>query len=301
MRAKSINEKLSVNNNPQKLYENMQQAKAILKKHGLTKENETFQKLRELLGNNLGAIGKLTKWIFDDGHSFENVKDAYELWDENRNLGINLQSKDIKKPEDIHDLVAQKSSSKRAKQFIDKIPKRLRSKLVDDDIINMLERNVDDNIKRPLIKWLEKLNRYLDDPDNRRFKEDLRGKINQLKNHSAQGIKNKIKTNNLEDEATIVAEKEDELLVVKIDSYKASSILGTKDWCISTSESTYNEIVDLISNQFFIYDFRKDPAETNEYMLGVTIGPNGKVTHAHWADDKEAKKEDAERILSELD
>lgn len=300
MRARIINENVKENNKSQKLYENMQQAKSILKKHGLTKENETFQKLRELLGNKLGSIGKLTKWIFEEGYSFEQVKEAYELLIDNSDLGINILDKNIKNPEDIHDLVQNKKSSKDAQQMLRYLPKEIRNN-VDDEFVELLENSTD--VKDAIVNFFEEKSsryRHLSIED---FKDHLKKKIKLFKNFSMDSIKKKIKTNNLENEVQIVAQKENEILVLKIESYKASNILGTVEWCISTSKSTFHDYADYFSNQFFIYDFRKDPTEDYlTYMVGVTIGPEGKISAAHYANDTEVGVKDyVEKLLSELE
>ena len=72
--------------------------------------------------------------------------------------------------------------------------------------------------------------------------------------------------------------------MVKVNNYDASCKIGSKHWCISTSDSYWKSFVNEFTTQFFIYDFTKDISD-KKHMIGATISPSGRVTSAHWADD----------------
>lgn len=121
--------------------------------------------------------------------------------------------------------------------------------------------------------------------------------INDYSDFSMLGILNLIKEKNLD--VDIVSSCIDKnQLILRINDYKSSSILGSQHWCISYNEDYYNWYTsDLKSNpmllklgslykktlksQYFIFNFS---LSNNKSMIGVTLH-NSKVIAAHLKND----------------
>ena len=76
-----------------------------------------------------------------------------------------------------------------------------------------------------------------------------------------------------------------DLLMVRVNNFKSSHIIGSSHWCISQSSSYWSSYVNEFTQQYFIYDFTKDISDI-KHMIGATISPSGKITHAHFANDR---------------
>lgn len=76
-------------------------------------------------------------------------------------------------------------------------------------------------------------------------------------------------------------------LVLKVDNFKECEELGSKNWCISRSETYFKQYQGKYNIQYIIYDLSKEN-HNNLSMIGVTIKPNGKAEAAHLKDDSHA-------------
>lgn len=75
-----------------------------------------------------------------------------------------------------------------------------------------------------------------------------------------------------------------DLLILKINDYKASSILGSASWCISRNENYFKNYTENDNSQYFIYDFSKDSSD-NDSMIGITLDKKGEKTAMHYKND----------------
>ena len=76
-----------------------------------------------------------------------------------------------------------------------------------------------------------------------------------------------------------------DLMMVKVNNFKSSHIIGAPAWCISQSSSYWNSYVNEFTQQYFLYDFTKDISDI-KHMIGATIAPSGKISYAHFANDR---------------
>jgi hypothetical protein len=109
--------------------------------------------------------------------------------------------------------------------------------------------------------------------DTKQIIENLNGQFN------LNSIKNKLEGT----DTKIIFESED-LLIVQVFDYELSCKIGSKHWCISTSESMWKHYVNEFTNQYFIYDFTKY-ISNKAFIIGVTINPLNKIYTAHYSDD----------------
>jgi hypothetical protein len=84
-----------------------------------------------------------------------------------------------------------------------------------------------------------------------------------------------------------VISEQDDVVVLKINNFEDSKILGTSNWCISR-EYYYFEDYAQNNNQYFIYDFNNDTPE-NLSLIGVTLFKNGNLKAAHDKNDYSLK------------
>jgi hypothetical protein len=85
------------------------------------------------------------------------------------------------------------------------------------------------------------------------------------------------------------------VLILKINTYKASKALGSHHWCISYNENYFNQYVNgsksasieevlfgkTSTHQYFVFDFNKND---KTQMIGITMREN-KITASHYKDD----------------
>lgn len=89
---------------------------------------------------------------------------------------------------------------------------------------------------------------------------------------------------------------ENDLYILKVDTFDDSKILGTSNWCISR-ESYYFDTYANGNNQYFLYDFSKDSYHP-ESMIGITLYKDGSINAAHDKKDDNIKKDELIKELS---
>lgn len=103
----------------------------------------------------------------------------------------------------------------------------------------------------------------------------------------------------IDDTSEIVYQNEnDNLLILKISTFKQSKLLGTNKWCISRDESHFDNYT---TNrfQYFIYDFNKEPSDKLS-KIGITLNPNGTYHTAHYGNDLKAKESDLYNFIKTI-
>lgn len=286
------------------IIENMQQAKAILKKQNISENDPRFLELRELLGvatepymkakygdvegmkrfksqkGRMGYMGKFAKWIFKERESFDKVKEAFELLINHPTKVPNIDT--FKTVEDLYDFLQGSEIDTKVNQIITQIPSRAR-KHASDKLKKLIELNT--QYEKQLKDF------YAKKGGKFRNSEDLYNETESLIKNLQGGfnldaIKRKIAETNSNVE--IALERPDFLVIRPLD-FKASCALGSRHWCISTTESYWNQYADVFSNQYFIFDFTKDISDKRS-MIGVTVNPDGSHKAAHYKDDSAAQR-----------
>lgn len=77
---------------------------------------------------------------------------------------------------------------------------------------------------------------------------------------------------------------DDNVLVVKINNYGQSKLLGSSSWCIVRDEYYYDSYTSNNANQYFIYDFNKT-SKDNYSLIGMTLKEDGSLSASHLKDD----------------
>ncbi len=99
---------------------------------------------------------------------------------------------------------------------------------------------------------------------------------------------------------------ENGVYVFEVTTFEQSKLVGSPSWCISRSESYFNNYTSEGAKQFFIYDFNKKESDNNS-MIGITIKNDGTFSTQHLKNDDYIYPDDflenikKSLILKELD
>ncbi len=261
-----------------KLFENLAKARKVLDEIRTDENNPKFIELKKLLSKNPGYLGSFTKWYLQDNESMSKIEEVYKLL---LNINIDKPIDTFDKLEDLYDYIQSFEINRKVKQVINSLPSGTRNMISDnkklfDELKNTISLNID---YAKLIKdfYSKKGGRYKEPvslvKDTKDFITNLKGEFN------SETIKKKLEGLNVE----IVVDTP-EILMIKVNDYSASCKIGSKHWCISTSQSYWNSYVNEFTNQYFVFDFTKDVSD-KRHIIGTTISPSGKITSAHFADD----------------
>lgn len=111
------------------------------------------------------------------------------------------------------------------------------------------------------------------------FNSGLKGLLNTFSDFTPEKIKEKAAAC----KADIIVE-DDNKIIIKIEDFKQSKIMGSSSWCISRDEHYFKSYVGEYNHQYFIYDFNKDSSD-NESMIGITLTPEINCEAAHLKND----------------
>lgn len=275
-----------------KLYENRQKAESIIKKLNIDKDNEDYQKIKELVKDKPNFFGQFVKWFFINKTPFGEIEEIYKMIN-TYNIKMSKPIDSFDKAEDLYDFIQDSLNSSKVNKIIKSIPSRARQK-VNDEIRNLFKTNV--KYADELIKLFSKIGgRYSNDGRTSHLtSQDLYDDINNFIDNleggfNADTIKKIINKNNLN--AKVILDSYS-LMVVEIGDFQASKKLGSQSWCIVTSENQWQNYVNEFTTQFYIYDFTKKRSD-NRHAIGITVGPsflsNSKQTAMHWSDDTTGK------------
>ena len=109
----------------------------------------------------------------------------------------------------------------------------------------------------------------------------LENMLNLLDNFSFDMVMDNVKKVNAD-----VISSDDNKLLIRINSFEQSTLLGSSSWCISREESHFLNYTGNNNQQYFMYDFNKQSRE-NDCLIGCTLGSNLKLKVAHYKNDQE--------------
>ena len=110
--------------------------------------------------------------------------------------------------------------------------------------------------------------------------------------------------NKAENAGVTIISQADDILIVQVEDYEQSKLLGSSSWCIVRHESYFNSYTDGGNKQYFLFDFSKESSD-NESMIGFTIDIDGEHYAAHYKNDDEVDEssgilEYAHEMVSEV-
>ena len=89
-----------------------------------------------------------------------------------------------------------------------------------------------------------------------------------------------------------IISESDDILIIEIDNYEQSKLLGSSAWCIVRDESYFNSYTGDGNKQYFIYDFSYESCDNNS-MIGFTLDAEGEHYAAHYKDDDEVSENES--------
>ena len=138
-----------------KLFENLQKARAFLREVGEKETNPNFIKLKTLLSDNPGYLGKFTEWLFKDDRTFNELKNLY---DSLKSTKINKDINSFNDTEELYDYIRDNSKDTDLNQFWQAVPSRTRQNIKDENYIDEFEDAVmsDSTKKKAIMDFLSK-------------------------------------------------------------------------------------------------------------------------------------------------
>lgn len=270
------------------LFENVQQAKNILKKLNLDpKKEQDFKDISKTLEKLPNLIGKFVDFKYNEGNDIEDIKRVLNWILTNRD-SINKLPKNIQEytnlenlEDDIEELKRHQIGNKFYKSLyssmrnqVDKLNKEQRTKF-DNLAISFMKLPEAKQKQFTPLKYFERNNVSINDfikalenfVINSTGNNDLNNILNKLEKYNTNKYEILYNMNNV-----LVIESEDNDLVKE---------MGSQSWCIVYgSDSTRNAYFgpDTYNTQLIIYNFNVPSTDPNS-MFGITIQPNGDVNH----------------------
>lgn len=270
-----------------RIFENIYQAKSILKKKGIDELHPGFIKLRELLKNNIGYIGWFTKMLYEHNVLLSELKDLYQIILNKPEIirGLKNSLIDYNDWGKLMDDIIYSKNSIEIKRTINELP-FLQKSFVDlksDDDKSLLLKLSQMDDKENLIK---KISRY-------KTKEELFNAIDIFTSKRSKGYTN-IKKQVEKSGAKFVYDSPiDNIIICEVEYTQLKILASDSSWCI-LSQTTFNYYNIGFYKQYII--FLTDKTD-NYRKIGVTYGLKFKT--AHKLNDSFMSKNEVNKILKE--
>ena len=221
----------------------------FLDENDIDPDNKNYLELKNILSSNLGYLGKFTEWLFQSDNSLSFLEDIYKMI---KNTSLDKDINSFKTAEDLYDYLTEKKFNTKVSQVIKSLPSRAR-RLANQDLKDLIKNNIDtsDSIKDFYSKKGGQYNNITDLIKDTKFLIlNLQGEWN------PESIK-------YQDKELIY--KDSNTLILHIDSYDRSCDLGSKHWCISTSENMFEGHTEVV--KLLLQDKRVDPSVGNNSVI----------------------------------
>lgn len=191
---------------------------------------------------------------------------------------------EFKTIEQLHDKLNDVVIEQKAKRLIKKTYSEKYRFLVDDDTLKIFKIIVEKNVDKTLIKNLfsKKIKRLKTTKENN---ESLNIFLKKILNWNKKSV-----IKNAEDIDAKILNKDKNLLLMEIKSYKQSKEMGSGQWCLSYGLEHFINYKGKENTVVFLYDFSKKQ-EDNSGLIGLVLDKNLKIKNAHWKNDDEIEKE----------
>jgi len=267
------------------ILENKDQALSILKKSGISEDNENFKRLRsqvEKVFNNLNYLGILTKYHFQQEVSYDEIKDLMPWLKENGNR-LPKNALNYKKFEDLKDDIIIIDNKQRVKSIYNILPREQK---------NLINKNDKEFFEKALeVHKIGMMKDFTRKISVHKSRESLLNFMDEFIDKNSDQITFDSITNSLRElNSEIVFQDPDKgLVLAEIFDYPTSNKLGSTSWCISYSEGSWNSYTSGTKKQFFLWDFSVSRSDSN-FMIGFTTNDRGQITNIHDKYDKSLRK-----------
>jgi hypothetical protein len=218
--------------------ENMSKARAVLRQSGKTQTNPDFVKLRNLLSNNMGYIGKFTEWMFLKNISYDQLESLYNRIKDAR---LSKPIDQFETPEEVIDTLIRKNSQSDLNQMINAIPSNTRQFLKECDDFKNLENFLTQhsNKKVAIIDFFSKKSGRYGEYDEDEVIENIIKDLEYVVN--VKSISEIAQFSKKSDNIKFIHE-DNKLLIVAV-NYQGIQEVGSRYWCIVQDEYTFDEYV----------------------------------------------------------
>jgi len=279
------------------LFEDVAKSKKILKDLNILESDSRYQKLKKLLEKNIGYLGLFTNFMFNNRVEYDELVQLYNQIQAEPakfkklpkpvtqyNSYVELQDALTEVEKDIKFQKAYKMLPKNVRELIDNnISKEVKDKLISlsDDFIKSYERLSKSEGKSP--EQAESDKKELNDfysgfaliTGNQGDVSEVLNKIDLfVKKYANQlSFEKKVEEiNNTNGAEVISANPQTKIIVAAVYSYEASKKIGSPHWCISYSNSHWNNYTNG-NAQFFIWNYNYPVSDKNN-LLGLTVTPD---------------------------
>lgn len=111
------------------------------------------------------------------------------------------------------------------------------------------------------------------------FNYALNNLLDSVNNFTLDAILLKAQSNKVK-----IVSNEDNVLILKIDNFEQSKVIGSTSWCIARDQSYFDSYT-RNNNQYFIFDFNKSSKDNNS-LIGMTLSSSGENYASHYKDDE---------------
>ncbi len=285
------------------LYENAQQAKAILKKRGLTPSDARYMEIRKMLGDpalisdeeksqpdfkmpkpEFGLLGKFTDWIINKRESIDNLKVAYNAYLDFKSKSLSIPNiNTIKNLEEFGDEMDKMTRVQQMNQGLAGVPEEVKNRL-NDESINLILRNS---------KLIKDINKFLGNKgrafhSSKALQDALSIKLEELEVWSESDYLDYYSKMSNDDAEIIYTDNE--ILVVDVKNFKGSEKAkddgyASVEWCICRWSSSWDSYMGSgINKQYFIFNFNLGVSDSR-HKMATTITHGGKIREAKDVND----------------
>lgn len=233
-------------------------------------EINEISSLERVINTYLKNEGILKLYNFDIAKNFENA--------------VNSQKESYRIFENFDDNMSKIIHTHKVKKFIHEIASNKYDHLYNDETYKLASEIYDlDLPDNSLQDYIGKKLAAFKTPEQ--FNEALGLFLESLNSFTMVATLNKAKTYGVD-----VISENDNKLILKINSFEQSKIMGSSAWCICRTESYFNSYA-TDREQYFLYDFSKDTTDLTS-LIGVTLEVNGDYSVACYKDDTECEEDD---------
>jgi hypothetical protein len=243
--------------------ENMEMAKSIV-----SKKLAAFDKLKTLLANNIGLIGKFTEYLMAENIGYNDLEllynDLAELKKKNHQIDISKLSF-----EKASDTVIKTNNKIIVNTLLKQFPGE-QKKLIDTNSKTVFNTLLKVAKKENLKAFISKISRYKDI-------SSLENALN-LFSKDANNDREHVKSTISSMESSIVFEN-DNIVIVKVPKIDDIKVLGSDtSWCILREHNWNSYTKNRL--QYIVYDYAIDEHDP-KFKIGFTLEKNGNLHAAH--------------------
>lgn len=297
---KFIKENFIINDYKSFVYENVDQAKKILKSIGEDDTDKTYIRLKKMLENHSGYLGVFTFYNKIEKIPFARLKGLFIRLIRNHDIlnrlerdVVNYMSKSGKKEkfktkdgrlyttyfEKLEDDLTSIEESQMARTFANEYPRNLRTGLYrNSDYVEIIKTLTQDKEKLELYKkfWLKKVSRYKTQDE---LLKSLMGFV--FSNTTSKYLRDKINDNY---QLKLIYDDGD-IVIIRVLSHEAlKEIANDTSWCIKDSLDYWCDYVGNYNIQLVMFNLTLLNTDVNR-KIGITIYSNGTFNTAHNVDD----------------